>query len=55
VAEDRAEPPFEGGSQPVSHEKDPLPGPGARAMHWIVYAVAALSVAAVLVYVLGRL
>ncbi len=55
MAEDRKEPPFEGGSQPVVHQTDPVPGPGRSAARVITLAVAALVVAAVAIYLFGRL
>jgi hypothetical protein len=55
VAEERREPPFEGGSQPVSHERDPLPGPGTSVARWATFAIAALVLAGVLIYAFGRL
>jgi hypothetical protein len=55
VAEDRKEPPFEGGSQPVSHEPDPLPGVASGAGRIVALVLAVLVLAAVAVYVLGRL
>jgi uncharacterized protein HemX len=55
VAEDRREPPFEGGSQPVPHQKDPVPGPGRGAGAVLTLVIAALVLAAVAVYALGRL
>ena len=54
VAEDRKEPPFDGGSQPVPHQTDPVPGPGRSAAQWITILLCVLVVAAVLVYVFGR-
>jgi hypothetical protein len=54
VAEDRKEPPFEGGAQPVPHQKDPVPGPARSAAQWITILLSLLVVAAVLVYLLGR-
>lgn len=54
VAEDRKEPPFEGGSQPVPHQKDPVPGPGRTAGQVITLVVGVLLVAAIAVYIFGR-
>ena len=54
MAEDRKEPPFEGGSQPVVHQKDPLPGPGRTAGQVATLLVGLLIVAMVLVYLFGR-
>ena len=54
MAEDRREPPFEGGSQPVPHQKDPVPGPGRSAAQWITFVLSLLVVAAILVYLFGR-
>jgi hypothetical protein len=54
VAEDRKEPPFDGGSQPVPHQTDPVPGPGRSAAQWITILLCVLVVAAVLVYIFGR-
>ena len=54
VAEDRKEPPFQDGSQPVPHQKDPVPGPGRSAAQWITIVLSLLVVAAILVYLFGR-
>ena len=55
MAEDRKEPPFEGGSQPVVHQKDPLPGPGRTAAQVITLVVCVLIAALIGVYVFGRM
>ena len=55
MAEDRKEPPFEGGSQPVPHQKDPLPGPGRSAAQVATIVLCLLVVAAILVYLFGVL
>jgi hypothetical protein len=54
VAEDRKEPPFEGGSQPVPHQKDPVPGPGRTAGQVATLVIAVLLIAAIAVYIFGR-
>lgn len=54
VAEDRKEPPFDGGSQPVPHQKEPLPGPGRTAAQVATLILAVLIVAALAVYIFGR-
>jgi hypothetical protein len=54
VAEDRKEPPFDGGSQPVPHQKDPVPGPGRTAGQVATLVIAVLLVAAIAVYIFGR-
>lgn len=54
VAEDRKEPPFDGGSQPVPHQKDPVPGPGRSVAQWVTILLSVLVVAAILVYIFGR-
>jgi hypothetical protein len=54
VAEDRKEPPFEGGSQPVPHQKDPVPGPGRTAGQLVTLGISALIVVALLIYIFGR-
>lgn len=54
VAEDRKEPPFDGGSQPVPHQKDPVPGPGRSAAQWVTIILCVLVIAAILVYIFGR-
>lgn len=54
VAEDRKEPQFDGGSQPVPHQKDPVPGPGRSAAQWVTITLCVLVIAAVLVYIFGR-
>jgi hypothetical protein len=54
VAEDRKEPPFDGGSQPVPHQKEPVPGPGRSAAQWITILLCVLVIAAILVYIFGR-
>lgn len=54
MAEDRKELPFDGGSQPVPHQKDPVPGPGRSAAQIVTYAVCALVVVFVLVYIFAR-
>jgi hypothetical protein len=54
VAEDRKEPPFDGGSQPVPHQKEPVPGPGRTAGQVITLIVTVLLVAAIAVYIFGR-
>lgn len=54
MAEDRKEPPFEDGSQPVPHQKEPVPGPGRSAAQWITIVLGVLVVAAALVYIFGR-
>ncbi len=50
MAEDRKEPPFDGGSQPVPHQKDPVPGPGRSAGQIVTMVLAVVVLAAVLVY-----
>lgn len=54
MAEDRKEPPFDGGAQPVPHQKDPVPGPGRTAGQVVTLIAAVLLVAAIAVYVFGR-
>jgi hypothetical protein len=54
VAEDRKEPPFEAGSQPVPHQKDPVPGPGRSAGSILTLAIALLVVAAAVAFVVAR-
>jgi hypothetical protein len=54
VAEDRKEPPFDGGSQPVPHQKEPVPGPGRSAAQWVTILLCVLVIAAILVYIFGR-
>ncbi|HST59175.1 MAG TPA: hypothetical protein VLK84_10810 [Longimicrobium sp.] len=54
MAEDRKEPPFDGGSQPVPHQKDAVPGPGRTAGQWITILVGVLLVAAIVFYIFGR-
>ena len=54
MAEDRKEPPFEGGSQPVPHQKDPVPGPGRSAAQWLTIILCVLVIAAIAVYIFGR-
>jgi hypothetical protein len=54
VAEDRKEPPFEGGSQPVSHQKDPVPGPGRSVAQVLTLIVSVLVVAACVLYFFAR-
>jgi hypothetical protein len=54
VGEDRKERPFEGGSQPVPHQKDPVPGPGRTAGQVITLVVGVLTVAVILFYIFGR-
>jgi hypothetical protein len=40
--DDHPDLPFEGGSEPVPHVKEPVPGPGTTTMHWLVIAVCVL-------------
>jgi hypothetical protein len=47
-----AEPPFEGGSQPVPESQPEMPGPGRSAMQTVVIVVAVLVVLAALVWLL---
>jgi hypothetical protein len=54
VAEDRKEPPFQGGSQPVAHEKDPLPGPGRTAGQVVAILLSVLVLAGVAIYIFAR-
>jgi hypothetical protein len=54
VAEDRKERPFEGGSQPVPHQKDPVPGPGRTAGQVATLIIGVLLVAAIAIYIFGR-
>jgi hypothetical protein len=54
VAEDRKEPPLEGGSQPVPHQKEPVPGPGRSAAQVVTLVLCLLVVAAIAVYIFGR-
>jgi hypothetical protein len=54
VAEDRKEPPFDGGSQPVPHQKDPVPGPGRSAAQVVTLLITVLIIAALAVYIFGR-
>jgi hypothetical protein len=55
VAEDRKEPPFEGGAQPVPHEKDPVPASGPSPGQIVTLVLAVLVLAGVAIYVFGRL
>ena len=54
MAEDRKEPPFEGGSQPVAHQKEPVPGPGRTAGQVATLVIGVLIIAALAVYIFGR-
>lgn len=54
MAEDRKEPPFDGGSQPVPHQKDPVPGPGRTAGQVVTLIISVLIVAALAVYIFAR-
>lgn len=54
MSEDRKERPFEGGSQPVPHQKDPVPGPGRTAGQVATLLITVLIVAALAVYIFGR-
>lgn len=54
MAEDRKEPPFDGGSQPVPYQKDPVPGPGRTAGQVAVLIITVLIIAALAVYIFGR-
>lgn len=54
MGEDRKERPFDGGSQPVPHQKDPVPGPGRTAGQMITLVVGVLTVATILFYIFGR-
>lgn len=54
MSEDRKEPPYQGGSQPVAHEKDPVPGPGRTAGQIATMVIIALIVLALLIYIFGR-
>lgn len=54
MAEDRKEPPFEGGSQPVSHEKEPVPGPGRTVGQIVTIALSLVVVAGILIYLFAR-
>lgn len=54
MAEDRKEPPFDGGSQPVPHQKDAVPGPGRSAAQWGTILLCVLVIAVILVYIFGR-
>ena len=54
MAEDRKEPPFEGGSQPVPHQKEPVPGPGRTLAQVVTLLISVLVAAAVAVYLFGR-
>ena len=51
MAEDRKEPPFDGGSQPVPHQKDAVPGPGRTAGQWVTMIVGVLLAAAIVLYI----
>lgn len=50
MAEDRKEPPFDGGSQPVPHQKDAVPGPGRTAGQMATLVIGVLIGAAVVLY-----
>jgi hypothetical protein len=54
VAEDRKEPPFEGGAQPVVHQKDPVPGPGRSAGQMVTIVLSLVVAAAILAYLFAR-
>lgn len=54
MAEDRKEPPFQGGSQPVAHQKDPVPGPGRSVGALVTLLLALIVVAAAVAFVVGR-
>ncbi len=54
MAEDRKEPPFDGGSQPVPHQKEPVPGPGRSVAQVVTLVLCVLVVAAIAVYIFGR-
>jgi hypothetical protein len=51
--DDHKDLPFEGGSEPVPHVKEPVPGPGWNAMHWVVIGVCVVIAALSLVWVVG--
>lgn len=40
--DDHKDLPFEGGSEPVPHVSEPVPGPGTSLAHWLVIALCAL-------------
>ena len=40
--DDHPDLPFEGGSEPVPHVRDPVPGPGLALAHWLVIALCLL-------------
>ncbi|HEX8391877.1 MULTISPECIES: hypothetical protein [Longimicrobium] len=54
MAEDRKEPPFEGGSQPVPHQKDPVPGPGRSVAQVVTLILCVLVVAAAAVWIFSH-
>lgn len=54
MAEDRKEPPFQGGAQPVAHQKDPVPGPGRSAGQVVTIVLSLVVAAAILVYLFAR-
>lgn len=54
MAEDRKEPPFEGGSQPVVHQKDPLPGPGRSVAQVATLLISVVLIALIAGYIFMR-
>lgn len=54
MAEERKEPPFQGGSQPVAHQTDPVPGPGRSVGQVVTIVLSLLVLAGVAVYLFAR-
>ena len=51
--DDHKDLPFEGGSEPVPHVKEPVPGPGRSAMHYVVIGVCVLIALFSLLWIFG--
>ena len=53
TGDSRRDPPFEGGSQPVTEHPPEVPTAGRSVLQWVVIAIAAMVVLAGLLYVVG--
>lgn len=51
--DDHKDLPFEGGSEPVPHVRDPVPGPGMSLAHWTVIALCALIAVFSVIWIFG--
>ena len=51
--DDHPDLPMEGGSEPIPHVREGVPGPGVSLMHWMVIALCVLIVFFTVIWIFG--